>query len=746
MSSDFQRAICGLAVVAAAAAAWAESPRNLELAVVSPPEEIEILFARPGSRLETRHPPVASDGRVVVRGGCVEGISVWVLAENALSLPIVVRPGAPCFEGLPHRVELLQAVRLNGSLEEEIPDDHEALALIDAPDCEPPRNQSEPPAFFPLILRGNAWHARLPRGCRALRLRFGAATPVSLGPVQLLEDARWPPLRLSHRAAAAGRVIQGETGHAMPDARVLVLRDGALARAVTAVLRGREPSSLTATTADSRGWFRLPDLPEGSLRLLVTAPGRAPAWSPAFEPEEAVEHLVPILEVEREGSLHVFTDTPGNLRVSASAMLPGSVLPEALLSVEVSPSGAARLDGLYSGEWLLELMANEPPDRFDVLARMPVQLLPGEDRVVSFPATAPPYRGNVTFEGEGVAAGLRFSPDGPGRVAVTHSAEDGTFSLWLEEPGRYRVDAATEDFSAVVPEVEIRHRDELVEIELPEGRISGRVEGDGSPVAGVLVQGLNLDAIFVKTGGRAASTSTATNAEGEFVLRGLMAGEWVLRARSPGRDSRPVAVVIGDDGEVEDVRLSLEKTSAVSIELVAPSGSPVVGAQLTLMAVPEGPFPAEVHERTSGADGALSVEVPRGASALNVAVHATGHPAYAWRLPASGTPRLGLPSQGGSVRIELSASAASNLPALVLASSDGGILSLSDLIIWGGASLTPRGDGMILEIRELGSGTWRLHRLQSMDEAVSLLRSPATAAPVAVFQIGPDGQAALSIP
>lgn len=256
-------------------------------------------------------------------------------------------------------------------------------------------------------------------------------------------------------------------------------------------------------------------------------------------------------------------------------MLSEASPPEPLLSVEVPPRGAARLEGLFSGEWLLESIATAPPDRVDVLARMPVRLLPGEDRVVSFPASEPPYRGRVTFEGEGVAARLRFSPEGPGRVAVTHSTDDGSFFVWLEAPGRYRVEAVSEELSAVVPEVEMLDRHDPVEIELPDGRISGVVERDGRPAAGVLVDGHNFEGVF------------------------------------------------------------------------AP---------------------------------------------------------------------------------------------------EGGILSLSDLVLWGGASLTPRGDGMLLEIDHLAAGSWRLHRPQSIDEAASLLRFPAAAGPLAVFELPANREVELSIP
>lgn len=736
-------------LIAAALPVLAEPPRDLDLVLGSPPGEIELLMARPDGRVDSLRRPVAADGRLTVAAGCVEGAVYWVASAQELSLPVVVDEGSPCQEGEPHPVAMLPTVAVSGTLDR-VPSALDGqLARVDAPGCDREPGGPGPPSFFPVAVEEKSWRARLPRGCRSLRLELTGATPVSFGPLELGEDVELPPLRPSQAPAVAGRVVQGESGRALAGAQVRAIPEGSLARALTAHLRGQVPSFEAQTTTDDRGWFRLPDLPEDDVRLLVTAPGRAPAWSPVVESEARFELLVPALEVDRQASISVFAEpTEGQaLRVAASANLSESWLPEPLLSARFPDEGAARLDGLFASQWLIELIVMEPPDRVDVLARVEVHLLPGEDRVVILSDADSPYRGRVTFEGEGLAARLRFSPvEGPGDVKVTQSAEDGLFEVLLDEPGRYRVEATAPGISAVVPEVEMQHRDERVEVELPEGRISGRVEGEGGPQPGAAVEALNVDAVFDRPRGQPAIATAKAGAEGEFVLRGLIEGEWVLQARSAGWSSRPVAVALGEDGEVDDVRINLERTSRLSLRILAPSGAPAAGARASVAAVPEEPVTATVREGLSAEDGGLSFELPPGAIAVNVAVYPPDHPAFAWRLPGGAVAELRLPSQAGSVRLILPPSSVANLPALMLATGAEGLLSLADLVFWGGATLAPQGDSTLVEIPRLGSGPWRLHRVVSMDEAVSLMHAPTAATPIAAFDLPPGGAVELSVP
>lgn len=291
---------------------------------------------------------------------------------------------------------------------------------------------------FPVIVDERIWSARVPSGCRELRLELDGATPISLGPVELRDNLDLGALHLSRAPAIAGRVVQSETERPLAGARVHVVHTDSLARALTAALHGQEPPFLGVTVSDERGWFRFADLPEVEARVLVTAPERAPAWTAGIQAQSGVERITPAVAVERQGSLSIFStvvrDEP--LRVVASVQLPESLLPEPLLSSALAAEAPARLVGLFSGEWLLELVTSQPTEGFAVLAREQVDLLPGEDRVVSFSDVDPPFRGRVTLGGEGLAARLRISPaDRGGVVEVVHSDAEGRFQVWLEKAG-----------------------------------------------------------------------------------------------------------------------------------------------------------------------------------------------------------------------------------------------------------------------------------------------------------------------
>lgn len=301
-----------------------------------------------------------------------------------------------------------------------------------------------------------------------------------------------------------------------------------------------------------------------------------------------------------------------------------------------------------------------------------------------------------------------------------------------------------------MPEVELVDRDELVEVALPEGSITGQVERSGTPVAGALVEALNVRDVFTRPYGRPSLAATETNAEGGFTLRGLVGGRWVLRARHESSSSRPQEVVLDEDGEVEELRLDLEPVSRRSFRLLSSSGVPVVGARASVATVPELPALAEPGHEVTREDGSLAVEIPPATLAVNLAVAHAGHPAWAWRLPSGGpgevVTELRLPSRAGRLRIVLGPAARENLASLLLSNGTGGFVSLSSLVAWSAATLTPRGDLTVLDVPNLGADLWKLHRPQSMEEAVSLLQWPSSAAPIAVLDLRDGGEVTIDVP
>lgn len=115
--------------------------------------------------------------------------------------------------------------------------------------------------------------------------------------------------------------------------------------------------------------------------------------------------------------------------------------------------------------------------------------------------------------------------------------------------------------------------------EVRDGRtIAGRVlDAGGDPVAGVTLAARPID-------GSASLSAAVSDAEGRFMLRGLVAGPLqvvpVLHGRRTMPDA-PVAVTLGTS-DLADLRVVLVATGEVRGTLLDPRRRPIVGAELTL--------------------------------------------------------------------------------------------------------------------------------------------------------------------
>ncbi|MGE3166752.1 MAG: sigma-70 family RNA polymerase sigma factor [Planctomycetota bacterium] len=211
-------------------------------------------------------------------------------------------------------------------------------------------------------------------------------------------------------------------------------------------------------------------------------------------------------------------------------------------------------------------------------------------------------RGAVVFgrivdpDDEPVAgASVIFDGKSGDRSFVAPTNEDGSF--------RFENLAATERYEAKVRHPDYRHAviasfDAHGEIDLGTTRlsrgavISGRVvDADSNPVAGTRVslrsstEDRQFEAIFVELGDIQVSSeipgSITTDADGNFRIAGVEAGDYRLSARANGFASyRGETLSVEGDTVIGGVTIVLERGLAITGTVVDPTGNPVPGASV----------------------------------------------------------------------------------------------------------------------------------------------------------------------
>lgn len=408
-------------------------------------------------------------------------------------------------------------------------------------------------------------------------------------------------------AAQVEGLVTDPSGRVLPGARVELVLD--LGARMASAETGGPKNAIT----DNEGFFLLEDLDPGALSIQAKHAGYAPS-----EP----------LPLE----LHPGQDLSGvELRLRNGATVTGEVLnqdgepavgrsvlaqsmPE-MTSTNIMTSdedGEFRFENLRPGKWQIISMGNvfdseaQPDDLGAMMGDMAIEIVELEDGdevhvVLGAQAENPVVlTGQVLHAGEPVS-GVIVSlvpedAEGFGDLKIVFTDEEGQFSANLDHAGPYlasvqRTNGGTQqntvEFQVHVPEeVEAHHE----EIELPVGRITGRVTDDGGdpiPDCRVTLQvdgGIRHGSFL---GGHYAEI--ATNANGEYSLDWLRPGTYSVAAGGAA-----MAGLLGDDsragrsmrsglslseGEwIEGVDFRLGEPSQLSGVVRFTDGSPAEGA------------------------------------------------------------------------------------------------------------------------------------------------------------------------
>jgi hypothetical protein len=488
--------------------------------------------------------------------------------------------------------------------------------------CSPER----PAAAIPFALQGSRLEAATIAGCSEAALQLSGFTPHKLQGISTEAGAsrNLGTIAFTKGAAAALRIRSARDAEPQAGVRVTAVRVRDLATTRNNLELDR--LALATATTDAAGWTRMAGLPEEHVVFVMQAPERAyPQISEPYVLEAGEETLVDDLLLEVPSNVFVTVSLPEaiesaveldrvELYASGHSHWPAAVPLRGLLS----PAGAV-VEDVPPGTWRVHAAGRLKNGFVIRAAETTVEVLPGVDANVTLNITDRLYRGRVTRGGVPVAGVLNLKPEeraGGRRAAVAPVAADGTFQVLLESDGLYSVRLQESTGGGVMLDRWIAFEDteEEIEIELPVGRITGRVvDSAGAPVPNVLVSGTQQ--ITTPSG----SVFARNTADGRFVLESVAAGSWELVAESDAGRSEALVVAI-NEGDVEGVTLLLEPTSTIHVKATDVTGGPLPGTFIA--AEFPGPRGPRNDLRTTDAHGQATFRVRKAeqATPVNLAV------------------------------------------------------------------------------------------------------------------------------
>lgn len=558
-----------------------------------------------------------------------------------------------------------------------------------------------------------------------------------------------PPQSLKTGASVLALVTNSEDDLPCDGCRVMVVSETDFDRAWTVAFGGSSADlSWPAATTDRRGWARVAGIEPGPVRVLVVCDhleNLAPRISPRFEVSVGAEKLVEAtlkpfggLEVTADTDLLAAVSYPVSVRLAP--VIEGDPRYALARRKKVDPEEPPMLDHLPPGTWRVSVETEVRDGGPQRLGELDSEVVPGVTSTVHVPLTADVVRGRVMRGDQGVAARLQFvsrTPDSPGRY-LAESDDEGDFLAFLSTPGLYTVKATARELGidATVPEVEMTG-DDPVEIELPDGRISGTVvDEDGNPREAAVVATC-LD----EAGSRAAVFDSKTSAatDGAFELVGLPQGTWRVHALAGDLRSSEASVELAPDGEVSGLQLVVKDWRTVRGRVLL-GGLPAAYARVIAFVLPgRGRAPSVRGPSATGMDGAFELSVDDGelGAEANIGVFPPRGAAWATRRPIEDQILLDGPETGGAVEFRFPAGCwtSADPQGLVLVSPSSGVLSFSLLVSYAGARFSE--GGLSLSITSLAPGAWSLVFADLPGQSAQVLYAPLTLPTLASFQVRP---------
>ena len=494
----------------------------------------------------------------------------------------------------------------------------------------------------------------VPAGKFDLRLRSeGGFAPVYLWGVQIppTRDTQLGELRLRRGASVSGSI---QTAEGLPPSRDCKLRlaPGSAPTDDLKALDQIEKSSL-AVQPNEKGFFQILGVPPGRYELTARQPGYVETRTGPIDvrPDlgsQVIDRLVLARPVKFDIALDPPLEPYGSAwRIELARHADSSEPPASYLSGTASREGIWRVPGVSPGTYELIVRG----DQKDIWYREFIEIHPGQsDLPIDLPALR--VEGRLLIGEKPLAATFWLSQKGGRRLRFDSDAR-GLFGGVLPGAGLWapQINLETENFRVSLEPIEIKPPQgktlARVEIRVPDTRLAGQVvDEDGHPLATARLLATSME--------RKGTDSFATDEKGEFSVRGLSPGAWLVKAEQGDRQSDFVSVHLPDQGEAPLLRIVARKLQTFEGRVVSAAG-PVPGTQVLAWSAFNGQSAASTADAVSGADGSFHVDLPSGTAVLNLAILPPGYAMRLTAVPVSPGQPIEIPveSQGGTLILDL---------------------------------------------------------------------------------------------
>lgn len=451
-----------------------------------------------------------------------------------------------------------------------------------------------------------------------LKLTIDDFAPIYLWDLIVRDTTDTSDQTLAPGGSVVGRV-SGPMDQPIENARVVLVA----ATSAQQPAADRQLTSLRARS-DAKGYFQFVGVPPGSYRLTSAAAGLADAIRERIEiragqdlrlDDDLVHRPMAELEVIVTPPVSA-TQQPWTLRLRRA----GEGLSEVVRVAEepVRPDGVWTRANLQPASYTLTVHDAAGSE----VARRTVELQGGPERVL-IEVVAIEVHGKVVPAdlARGVSIDFRRS----GRSVRTTTDEDGAFSAAFPLPGLWQASLTlgANEGEVRLEEVEIRspHDEELL-LELPAGRLEGRVFGpNGLPAAAV---------VRIDRGDRLVA-ERRTDEGGRFELTALTPGSYIAEAETTDAFAGPVTVEI-DENEATEIELRATAFREITGSVITADGTAASGAVVRVF----DPMTRTYEDLIADGKGSYSFRVKPGAAFIDLIVIAPPHPIALRRIPVGG--------------------------------------------------------------------------------------------------------------